>query len=213
MKILAIASTLDIRFRLGCTPAWWQLFKALHETGNEIIAIPYLGKPIQSLWWRTYPNPCSWESTTYNSYLDRRKKKGISPSRRNVLSPVFDYFIENYIRPKWERHIFNILKKEKEIDAVIIMNVPMNHINGIPSMIKSGFKIPVIFYDGDLPTSLPKYTISRGFKFNYYINSDLSEYDAIIGNSEGCIKDSKGDGGKKSIFITMGYRSAIGSPS
>ncbi|GAG91460.1 unnamed protein product, partial [marine sediment metagenome] len=79
MKILVIASTLDLKYRLGCTPSWWQLLKALHETGNEVIVIPYLGRPVKSLWWRTYKNPCAGESIIFNSYLDRKKKKGKLP--------------------------------------------------------------------------------------------------------------------------------------
>jgi spore maturation protein CgeB len=97
--------------------------------------------------------------------------------------------IKNYIRPRWEKHLLNILSKEKSIDAVLIMNVPLNHIQRIPSLIKKETGIPVIYYDGDMPTSLPKYTVSRGFKFNYYENADLSEYDAFLTNSEGCIPD------------------------
>jgi len=212
MKILAMVSTLDIKYRLGCTPAWWQLFKALHETGNEMIVTPYLGDPVHSLWWRTYPNPCSWESTIYNALLDKRKKSGKSPSKRTVLSPSFDYIIKHHIRPKWEKHVLDILNKEKDIDAVIVMNVPMNHISGIPNKIKSIYKIPVIFYDGDLPTSLPKYTVSRGFKFNYYIGAELGEYDAIIGNSEGCLKDLKEMGAKKVFPFQYGIDPELASP-
>jgi len=189
LKLLALISTLDLKFRLGCTPAWWQLLKALHEIGNEVIVVPYLGKPVQSLWWRTYPNPCSWESVTFNSYLERRKKRGMSPSKRNALSPVFNCLIKYHIRPKWEKHLLNILQIEKDISAVIIMNVPVNHLGGIPSRIKQQFDIPVVYYDGDMPTSLPKYTVDRGFKFNYYEGANLSEYDAFFTNSEGCIPD------------------------
>src|SRR5438128_4380021 len=66
MKILALASTLDLKYGLGCTPSWWQLLKGFQETGNEVIAIPYLGDPVESLWWRTYENPCSWQSRLFN---------------------------------------------------------------------------------------------------------------------------------------------------
>jgi len=189
MKILAVASTLDLKYRLGCTPAWWQLFKGLYETGVEIIATPYLGDPVESLWWRTYTNPCRWESITYNSFLDKRRKSGKSPNSKSALSPVADALITHHIRPAWERHLMDILRQEKGIDAVLIMNVPMSHFDGIPSRIKTTIGIPVIYYDGDMPTSLPKYTVGRGFKFNYYEHADLSEYDAFLTNSEGCISD------------------------
>jgi glycosyltransferase involved in cell wall biosynthesis len=197
---------------MGCTPAWWQLFKALFETGNEVIAIPYLGAPVESLWWRTYPNPTGWESTAYNSYLERRKRSGESPSKRNVLSPGFDFLVQHYIQPRWRKHLLNVLEIEKDIQAVLFMNVPMNHIKGIPSEIKKRFQIPVVYYDGDMPTSLPKYTVNRGFKFNYYVGADLGEYDALLANSEGCLGDLKDMGAKKVFPFHYGIDPQIAAP-
>ena len=211
MKLLAVVSTLDLKFRLGCTPAWWQLLKALHETGNEVIVTPYLGKPVESLWWRTYPNPCSWESTTFNSYLERRKRRGTSPSKRSVLSPIFDRLIKYHIKPKWEKHLLNIAEREK-VDAVLLMSVPINHLSGIPSKIKQMIGIPVICYDGDMPTILPKYTVSRGFKFNYYIGADLSEYDAFLTNSKGCIPDLQEMGARNVHPLYYGIDPELCSP-
>jgi glycosyltransferase involved in cell wall biosynthesis len=212
MKILAIVSTLDLKFRLGCTPAWWQLFKALHETGNEVVATPYLGAPVQSLWWRTYPNPCTRESTMFNAYLDWRKGKGQSPSGRNLLSPIFDSLIKHHIQPNWKKHIIDILEKEHGIGAVLIMNVPINHISSIPSEIKQRADIPVIYYDGDMPTSLPKYTVSRGFKFNYYENGNLSEYDGFLTNSQGCIPDLQELGARNVHALHYGIDPDLCSP-
>ncbi len=196
MKLLVVASTIDLKNKLGCTPAWWQLFKALHETGNEVIVIPYLGRPVESIWWRTYDNPCYRESVAFNSFLKWRKKKGVSPSKKGVLSPVFDLLIEHYIRPKWAKHLLNVLRKERGIDCVLFMNVPINHMTGIPSIIKQRVGVPVVYYDGDMPTILPKYTVDRGFRFNYYEDADLSEYDAFITNSKGCIPDLEDMGAK-----------------
>lgn len=212
MKILAVISTLDLKFRLGCTPAWWQLLKALHETGNEVVATPYLGDPVQGLWWRTYPNPCSWESRTYNSYLDRRKKTGDSPSKRTLLSPIANTMIQRYIRPKWEKHLIELLKVEQGIDAVLIMNVPINHLSGIPTRLKREFGVPVIYYDGDMPTSLPRYTVSRGFKFNYYEGADLSEYDGFLANSEGCLGDLEEMGARNVHAFQYGIDPDLAAP-
>ena len=190
MKILVIASTIDLKYRLGCTPSWWQLLKAIHEIGNEVIVIPYLGKPIESLWWRTYENPCSKESVIFNSYLERKKKRGKTPSGKDLFSPIFEQLVKRHISPKWEKHLTKILKKEDDIEALLLMNVPLNHITGISSKIKKEFGIPVVYYDGDMPTILPKYTVDRGFRFNYYEgNVDLSEYDAFFCNSKGVIPD------------------------
>ena len=212
MKILCVISTLDLKFRLGCTPAWWQLLKALHETGNEVIATPYLGDPVQGLWWRTYPNPCSWESRTYNAYLDRRKKAGASPSKKTFLTPIAGSLIKSHIRPRWQKHLVNILRHEKGIDAVLVMNVPINHLGGIPSRLKNEFNVPVIYYDGDMPTSLPRYTVSRGFKFNYYEGADLSEYDAFLANSEGCLEDLRNMGAREAFAFQYGIDTDLASP-
>ena len=56
-KILAVASAVDLDFRYGCTPAWWQLWKGLYEVGVDLIVTPYRGKPVESPWWRTAANP------------------------------------------------------------------------------------------------------------------------------------------------------------
>lgn len=193
MKILVACSTLDLQYKLGCTPSWWQLLKALHETGNEIIAIPFLGDPVESLWWRCYPNPCSVESRLFNRYLDWKKTLGMNAScqksgPKNNLS-FLNSFSEKHIRSKWEKFLISILDTECTIDALLFMNVPLNYIRGIPEKIKTGYGIPVAFYEGDMPTILPKYAPDRGFKFNYYRDADLSVFDAFFTNSKGVIPD------------------------
>ena len=56
-KILAVASAVDLDFRYGCTPAWWQLWKGMYEVGVDLIVTPYRGRPVESPWWRTAANP------------------------------------------------------------------------------------------------------------------------------------------------------------
>src|SRR5437870_3571140 len=124
MKILAVASTMDLRHRLGCTPSWWQLWKALHEIGHEVIVTPYLGDPVDALWWRTYPNPCRAESLLFNRYLVWKKKRGKLPGKSSAFSPIFKQLIERQVRPKWKRHLQTILDREKNVGAVLFMNVP-----------------------------------------------------------------------------------------
>jgi len=196
MKILVITSTIDLKNRLGCTPAWWQLLKAMHEIGNEVIVIPYLGNSIESLWWRAYDNPCQKESEIFNTYLKGRIKAGKSPSERTLLTPIAAQIIKHYIRPKWEKYLIAILKEERDTSLLLFVSVPINHLTGIPSRIKSRFHIPVVYYDGDMPTILPRYTVNRGFKFNYYESANVSEYDAFFTNSKGCVADLEKMGAK-----------------
>jgi len=194
MKILAVASTMDLSQRLGCTPSWWQLWKALHEIGHEVIVTPYLGDPVEGLWWSTYPNPCRRESLLFNRYLLWQKGRGKSPGRRTPLTPMFTQFIKRSVRPKWKRHLQKILDREKTVEAVLFMNVPLNHIAGISREVVKPVGIRSVFYDGDMPSILPEHSIERGFRFNYYSGVDLSEYDMFLVNSEAVIPKLKAMG-------------------
>ena len=64
-KILAVASAVDLDFRYGCTPAWWQLWKGLYQAGCDLIVTPYRGRAVESPWWRTEPNPCFREAEAF----------------------------------------------------------------------------------------------------------------------------------------------------
>jgi len=187
MKILALASTLDLKYGLGCTPSWWQLLKGFHETGNEVIAIPYLGDPVESLWWRTYENPCSWQSRLFNvvSKWEAYRVKG----KVGVSAAASKFLVDAYIRPRWRRHLDYVLSKEKDVDFVFMMNVPVNHFTGLASHMKDEYGVKVAFYDGDMPTILPHHALAREFKFSYYEGADLSEYDVFFSNSKGAIPD------------------------
>ncbi|RXG33525.1 glycosyltransferase [Methanohalophilus sp. WG1-DM] len=196
MKILAFTSTIDLKYRLGCTPSWWQLLKALHETGNEVIVLPYLGAPVESLWWRTYDNPCKIESILFNKFLNKHKKVVDPANTKNLLTPITKNLIEHDVKPKVRKQLHDIIEKEKDLDLIFFMNIPLNHITGIASEIKDEYGIPCIYYDGDMPTILPKYATERGFKFDYYQDADVSEYDAFFVNSKGVIDDLKNEGAK-----------------
>jgi len=196
LKILILSSALDLKYRLGCTPSWWQLFKALHETGNEIVVVPYLGDSVETLWWRTYPNPCSWESKLYNTYLERKKKHSHLPKATKKSNSFSNKFAEKYVKRKWDKHLINILEKEKDVDAVLFVNIPLNHIKGIATKISDEYGVLTAFLDGDMPTILPQYAMDRGFKFNYYVDADLSDYDVFFSNSKGVIPNLKEMGAK-----------------
>jgi hypothetical protein len=201
LKILAPCATLDLKYHLGCTPSWWQLFKALHETGHEVVTLPYLGDSVESLWWRTYPNPCAWESKLYNAYLESRKQlssqyKPEENKPNGNSSNLHQKLSNRYIKDKWKRCLEGIFKKEKEIDAVLFINIPLNHIRGLPTFLQQEYGVPVGYLEGDMPTILPQFAVERGFKFNYYTDADLSEFDCFFTNSKGVIPDLKKIGAK-----------------
>ncbi|MBC7811749.1 MAG: hypothetical protein H7175_11410, partial [Burkholderiales bacterium] len=57
MKLLIVPASLDLTQPFSATPSWWQLLKGLYEIGVEVIATPYQGPAIETLWWRAEPNP------------------------------------------------------------------------------------------------------------------------------------------------------------
>jgi len=70
----------------------------------------------------------------------------------------------------------------------------------------------MVYYDGDMPTILPKYTVDRGFKFNYYEGAELSEYDAFLTNSKGCIPDLQEMGAKNVYPLYYGVDPELCAP-
>jgi hypothetical protein len=191
VKILAVCSTLDLGYDLGCTPSWWQFFKALYETGNEVIAVPFLGTPVETLWWRTYPNPFLHESRLYNSVLDHMRRFHLLGHKPANSPSVFNRPISRYVNRRWKEHLAMILDREHDVDLLVFMNVPITHIAGIASGVKKTYGIPVAFIEGDMPTILPGYQGDNDFKFSYYTNADLSEFDAFFTNSTGIVEDLK----------------------
>lgn len=186
MKILAIVQTIDMKYRLGTTPAWWGLMKALNQEGNEVVLSAYLGAPIETPWWDILPNPCELESMIFNYYLNKSGKREVG-SRKNIISKLSGVMIDGYVKPKWKKFLLQAVENEKP-DAVFITTIPLNHISGIASEIRAKFNIPVIFYDGDLPMSLPDYTAEGAFKFSMYDgNVDLGEYDLFLSCSRGVL--------------------------
>ncbi len=191
-KILAVASASDLDFRYGCTPAWWQIWKGLYQAGADLIVTPYRGKAIESPWWRTAPNPLYREAELFaGARAFAARLRGDTQLRRAEESPddtaadkLTREAIWRYVTPRWQRHLEKILEHERDVAAVIVFTVPMAHLRGIPERLRERYGVPVVFYDGDVPMSLPEFG-GMDTGFNYYLGADPSEYDLVLSNSEG----------------------------
>lgn len=220
MKILAVCSSLDLRFPYSSTPAWWQLFKGLYEMGVEVIVIPYQGASIESLWWKAYPNPCQREGALFVTGREAVRKlysfaKKENPHKGEIKDSFADKTVrtlaKTFIRPRWKRYLDNIIRKENDIDAVIVFTVPLNHFQSLPTHIKKKYQIPVFYYDGDVPESLPQF---RGFRsgFRIYQGADLTEYDGFISNSRGGVPELEKMGAKNVKVLYYGVDPLVFAP-
>jgi len=191
-KILAVASAADLDFRYGCTPAWWQLWKGMAQAGIDLIVTTYRGRAIESPWWRTAPNPLYREAETFAAARAAAARlKGDKYLRRVEAYPedtagdkLVREVIWRVVTPRWRRHLERILAREGDVDAVVVFTVPMSHFRGIPTALQERFDVPVVYYDGDVPMSLPEFG-GMDTGFNYYHGADPGEYVLVVSNSEG----------------------------
>jgi spore maturation protein CgeB len=209
-KLLCVASAVDLDFRYGCTPAWWQLWRALNDEGAELVVAPYRGRPIETPYWRSAPNPAYLEGESYAKVLAlTAKMKGERHLRRAEHSPddslgdkVTREAIWRVVTPRWRRHVERLVEQEKP-DAVVLFTVPMAHFRGIPQALRDRFDIPVVFYDGDVPMSLPEFG-GMDTGFNYYHGADPGEYDLVISNSEGGLDSLRALGARRAEVVFWG---------
>jgi glycosyltransferase involved in cell wall biosynthesis len=203
MKILAVASAVDLDFRYGCTPAWWQLWKGLYEEGVDLIVTPYRGRPVESPWWRTAPNPTFVEGESFARARDLMARvKGEAMLRRAEDNPEDGFgdrmtreVVWRWVTPRWRRHLDALVARERP-DAVVVFTVPMAHLRGIPTYLRERYGVPVVFYDGDAPMSLPEFG-GMDTGFNWYHDADPSEYDLLLSNSEGALPRLRELGAKR----------------
>ncbi len=190
MKLLTVCSSLDLRLPYSCTPAWWQLLKGLAEIGVDISATAYAGESVESLWWKAYPNPCQIEGAVFDrgrKLLRCLPQHGAQPAGEGAES-LFERLTREvagrWVMPRWRAHLDGIIRRDGPFDAVLILTVPLNHLAGLPGYLRRRHGLPIFYYDGDLPASLPRF---QGFDsgFRIYQGADLGEYDGFIANSKG----------------------------
>jgi glycosyltransferase involved in cell wall biosynthesis len=202
LKLLVVASSLDLRAPLGVTPSLWQLLKALAERGVELVVAPYQGPAIESPWWTAAVNPCEREGNAVG-WL-KRLAPGRGDSSSTGQDPVSDRLtralVERFTKPRWRQHLVRLIQKHRDFDALLFLAVPANHFGGIPTLIDKHFGLPTYLYDGDVPASLPRFD---GFRtgFRIYQGANLGEYEAVLSNSVGGLADLKALGARRAYAL------------
>ena len=223
MKLLFVVSSLDLTQPFSATPAWWQLLKGLYEIGVEVIATPYQGPAVESLWWRAAPNPARFQGDTFKAIRDTARRVTQSASAEvdcpqpqgGSLESRSDRLVRQaanlLVAPIWYRHLDRLLTRESDIDAVILLTAPLNQLNGVVRDLQKKHNRPFFYYDGDVPASLPN---MQGFStgFRIYQGADLSEYTAFISNSLGGIDALKQLGAREVHTLYYGADPDVFSP-
>ncbi|MBN1283807.1 MAG: hypothetical protein JXB47_00250, partial [Anaerolineae bacterium] len=222
MKLLFLVSSLDLTQPFSATPAWWQLLKGLYEEGVEVLAAPYQGPAIESLWWRVVPNPARREGDLFKWARDASRRLVGSGKRADLdrahdphTLTLFERAVcrttQTLVVPRWKRALGDVLERERDVDAVIFLTVPLNQIVGLAKHLRARCGVPVIYYDGDVPASLPG---SQGFAsgFRIYPGADLSEYDAFISNSKGGAETLRTMGARQVHTLYYGVDPAVYAP-
>ena len=189
MKLLCIVSSLDLTQPFSATPAWWQLLKGLYEQGVEVLATTYQGPAIETLWWRALPNPVKREGDLFKTLRDMAhllpaRGMNTGQSAESPSDRLQRQVAQSVLGPRWRAFMDRTLTAQPDIDAVLFLTIPLNHVVGLAAYVRQKFNKPVLYYDGDVPASLPAYAgFATGFKM--YQGADPAEYDAFISNSAG----------------------------
>jgi hypothetical protein len=206
MKLICVCSALDLGYRFGCTPHWWQFLKGLHEEGHEVIAMSYAGGTPETLWWRTAPNPCRAEGDLF-----RAARSLLGGKARETGGKAAGLMLEHRVRPAWRTALSQLLERERDTAALIFFSVPPNHLLGVPGWIRDRHHVPVFFFDGDAPASLPAHGgFASGFRI--YDGADLAEYDGVMCNSEGALDDLRQLGARRVEAVHWGVDPALYEP-
>ncbi|MCS6836648.1 MAG: glycosyltransferase [Anaerolineae bacterium] len=225
-KLLIVVSSLDLTQPFSATPAWWQLLKGLYEIGTDVIVTPYQGAGIESLWWRAESNPAYWQGEVFRlgRALLRRLRPPAPPpdpsqqsanaqggGREGLADRLTRQVAQTLIAPLWERHLDSILRRHSDTDAVIFLTVPLNHLRGVAAEIRRKHNKPILYYDGDVPASLPNL---RGFAsgFRMYQGADLDEYDGFISNSLGGLDMLRSLGARRAHVLYYGADPDVFNP-
>ncbi len=217
MKLLIITSSLDLTQPFSATPAWWQLLKGLYEVGVDTLATTYQGPAIESLWWRALPNPVEREGDLFKRLRDTFTRSGsrravnTGASGESVSDQLQRRLAQTLIRPKWQAFLERTLRDQPDIDALIFLTIPLNHMTGLAKYVHDQFGKPTLYYDGDIPASLPEFAgFASGFKI--YQDADLGEYAGFISNSLGGLDSLRKMGARRADVLYYGADPDVFSP-
>ena len=138
---------------------------------------------------------------------DRYLRRAEDSPEETVADRLTREAIWRWVTPRWRSHLETLVERERP-DAVVVFTVPMAHFRGIPTALRERFGVPVVFYDGDVPMSLPEFG-GMDTGFNYYHGADPGEYDLVVSNSEGGLERLLELGARRAEAVFWARRSRV----
>ena len=162
--------------------------------GHEVTVVPFLGRPIKSLWWQTGNNPSRRLSKIVYS---RGREFSKSPWVKSLYANHYGSLIripQLVISRNWKQGIDQLVAKNGKPDVVVFFSVPLNLLDNVPSHLREKWDLSSVYYEADMPEILPSY---GGLKFSYYLGADISQFHGFLSNSEGVKESIVAMGGKR----------------
>src|SRR5258707_1044660 len=142
MKLLIVASSLDLTQPFSATPGWWQLLKGLYEIGVEVVATTYQGPAIESLWWQALPNPVRREGDLFQALRSIVKRPSATQAvttaatGESLADRVQRQVAQTVLGPRWRAFMDRTLSVHADVDAIIFLTIPLNHVVGLATYIQ-----------------------------------------------------------------------------
>ena len=137
----------------------------MYEAGVDLVVTPYRGRPVESPWWRTAPNPTYREGESYQAAARRARAR--SRATATCAAPRTSPE-ESRARPAHARDDLALgdaaleaapraAGRAREARRGDRLHGPDGALPRHPDALRERFGIPIVFYDGDVPMSLPEF--------------------------------------------------------
>src|SRR5207247_10308670 len=118
-------SAIDLSEKPQATKAWWFLFRALSEKGHELVVLPFLGRPVESPWWKSLDNPSRLiSSLLYSGWRGRSKSARTKAFYTKHYKRII--FLPRFITSRrWRESIDKAVAKEGTFEVARLFSVPL----------------------------------------------------------------------------------------
>src|SRR5207247_6374674 len=138
-------SAIDLSEKPQATKAWWFLFRALSEKGHELVVLPFLGRPVESPWWKSLDNPSRLiSSLLYSGWRGRSKSARTKAFYTKQYKRII--FLPRFITSSRVRvSIDKAVAKEGPFAVALFFSVHVNLLPDSHAHPRERFEVPDVY--------------------------------------------------------------------